>query len=256
MQENGTLRVLTYNIHKGFTAGNTRFVLHPMREQLRLADVDVVFLQEIQGEHHGHSARVTDWPDESQFEFLADTIWPHYAYGKNAIYHAGHHGNAILSKYPFVYWENFNVSSMRSASRSVLHGVIECFHPPRRVHLLCIHFDFMALERKRQLRLLNEHIHYHVPRDEPLIIAGDFNDWHSAAHRHIAQDLGLDEVFRQIRGRYARTYPAWMPLLPLDRIYYRNLQPMECDCLRHAPWHRLSDHAPLYAGFNLPSEPS
>lgn len=251
MRQDCALRILTYNIHKGFTVGNARFVLHQMRDQLRQVDVDVVFLQEIQGAHHVRSARVADWPDESQFEFLADTIWPHYTYGKNAIYHAGHHGNAILSKYPFTYWENFNVSSMRAASRSVLHGVIE--YPPRslRVHLLCIHFDLVAFERERQLRVLNEHIHHHVPRDEPVIIAGDFNDWRSAADRHISEDLNLNEIFRQMQGRHARTYPAWMPVFPLDRIYYRNLAPVECDCLQHAPWHRLSDHAPLYAGFDL-----
>ncbi len=46
-----------------------------------------------------------DMPPEeldSQFAFLADEIWPHFAYGKNAIYSAGHHGNAILSKHPIL----------------------------------------------------------------------------------------------------------------------------------------------------------
>lgn len=247
----GDIRVMTYNIHKGFSAGNTRFVLHQIRDQLRSADVDIVFLQEIQGEHRVRSNTVADWPDATQFEFLADSIWPHYTYGKNAIYNAGHHGNAILSKYPFVYWENINVSSLRHASRSLLHGVIERPDTGQIIHLLCIHFDFVAFERARQLQLLNRHIDQHIPRDEPLIIAGDFNDWRSGASRHLGKDLGLTEVFKQIQGRHARTYPSWMPVFPLDRIYYRNLQPVECDCLKHPPWHRLSDHAPLYAGFNL-----
>jgi endonuclease/exonuclease/phosphatase family metal-dependent hydrolase len=248
---NSDIRVLTYNIHKGFSAGNTRFVLHQMRDQLRHADVDIVFLQEIQGEHSKRSDRILNWPDTTQFEFLAERIWPHYTYGKNAIYHAGHHGNAILSKYPFIHWENINVSSLRQASRSVLHGVIELGGQAKPVHLLCIHFDMVAYEQERQLIILNRHISKCIPHDEAIIIAGDFNDWRHRADHHLAKELQLKEIFKQLNGQHARTYPAWMPMLSLDRIYYRNLEPVECECLRQAPWHRLSDHAPLYAGLNL-----
>lgn len=245
------LRILTYNIHKGFSTGNKRFVLHQMREQLQRADVDIVFLQEIQGEHSGRRNTVFNWPDESQFEFLAESLWPHYAYGKNAIYNAGHHGNAILSKYPFVRWENINVSSIRRASRSLLHGVIQLAAPRDVVHVVCIHLDIVAYERERQLELLSKHIAKHIPRNEPLIIAGDFNDWRGRAERHITRDLGLNEIFQQTHGRYAKTFPSWLPVFPLDRIYFRDLAPLECVCYKHSPWHTLSDHAPLYASFNL-----
>ena len=250
--QNSKIRILTYNIHKGFNTGNRRFVLHQIRDQLRRADVDIVFLQEIQGEHTKRSERVINWPDASQFEFLADSIWPHYTYGKNAIYQSGHHGNAILSKHPFIHWENVNVSSLRQASRSFLHGVIEVNGArAQQLHLFCIHFDILSFERERQLNMLNQHITETTAQHEPLIIAGDFNDWHRRADRYLAKGLGLNEVFKQTQGRYARSYPAWMPMLPLDRIYFRNLQPTECSCLRHTPWHRLSDHAPLYASFNI-----
>ena len=80
------LRILSYNIHKGFSSGNRRFVLKKMREAIRLVHADLVFLQEVLGEHQVHRERVKEWPDQSQFEFLADEIWPHYTYGKNAIY--------------------------------------------------------------------------------------------------------------------------------------------------------------------------
>ena len=43
------LRILTYNIHKGFSIGNRRFVLHQIREQLRHANVDIVFRPELVG---------------------------------------------------------------------------------------------------------------------------------------------------------------------------------------------------------------
>ncbi len=243
------IRILTYNIHKGFDTGNMRFVLHQIREQLEQADVDIAFLQEIQGEHTGRERRIRGWPVESQFEFLADRLWPHYAYGKNAIYDHGHHGNAILSKYPFVRWDNINVSSMRKASRSLLHGVVNLQPNGGILHVVCIHLDLFTHHRERQLGILSRYIADQVPMHEPLIVAGDFNDWLGQAGRHLAADLGLTEVFQHTHGRYARTFPAWLPLLPVDRVYYRGLIPLECACLKQKPWRTLSDHAPLYAAF-------
>src|ERR1700745_327025 len=94
-------RVLSYNIHKGFTARNRRFVLREIRDAVRGLDPDFVFLQEVLGEHQGRRLRVgCAWPEKPQFDVLADELWPHFAYGRNADYEDGHHGNAILSKVP------------------------------------------------------------------------------------------------------------------------------------------------------------
>ena len=245
------IRVLTYNIHKGFSAGNRRFVLQQIREGLRAADVDIVFLQEIQGQHVLHESKIEDWPAETQFEYMADQIWSHYAYGKNAIYNAGHHGNAILSKYPFVQWENLNVSSIRWASRSLLHGIVHIPEQDKKLHVICVHLDFLPVQRNRQIRILNERIRESVPSHEPLILAGDFNDWHGQVSKHLAADLGLNEIFYAMRGCHAKTFPAWWPMLPVDRIYYRGVKPVECACFEEHPWQQLSDHAPLYAKFEF-----
>jgi endonuclease/exonuclease/phosphatase family metal-dependent hydrolase len=246
-----TLEVMTYNIHKGFSPGNTRFVLHQIRDALKKTDADLVFLQEIQGRHTYRELLVQGWPDSPQFEFLAGEIWPHHAYGKNAIYNAGDHGNAILSKYPFVFWENINVSFTRRASRSVLHGIIEVPEFDQPVHVMCIHFDLIPSERRRQLNILSERIRSHIPQDAPLILAGDFNDWAGQAERHMSSGLGLTDVFMQLKSRRALTYPVWFPILPVDRIFYRGAKPRSCECLTHLPWRRLSDHAALHASFSL-----
>jgi endonuclease/exonuclease/phosphatase family metal-dependent hydrolase len=279
------LRILTYNIHKGFNAGNRRFVLHQIRDALIAADADVMFLQEMQGEHQRHEKKIADWPILSQLEFLAEHTWPFHAYGKNAVYNAGHHGNAILSKHPFERWENINVSPFPWASRSLLHGVIRLpgmatetapdsprhSLPPWKsevsqtagsrydriakssqdLHIVCIHFGLTGKERRLQISKLCARIDSHVPHDAPLIIAGDFNDWMGQADRLFRDHLGLQEIFRVTHGRYARSFPAWLPFLPMDRIYYRGLTPVSCERLTHAPWHALSDHAPLTASFTL-----
>jgi endonuclease/exonuclease/phosphatase family metal-dependent hydrolase len=245
------LTVLTYNIHKGFSPGNRRFVLHQIRTALLAVDADVLFLQEMQGEHQGYEQRISDWPNCTQLEFLARDIWPHYAYAQNVTYSAGHHGNALLSKFPLLSWENINVSPFRGASRSLLHGILHVLGSHSPVHIICIHFGLFGLERQRQIKTLCARIDSHVPHDAPLIVAGDFNDWSGVAEKRFSQHLTLQEAFRSLHGHRARTFPVWLPFLPMDRIYYRGLQPVSCERLVHAPWPHLSDHVPLMATFQL-----
>ena len=231
--------------------GNLRFILHEIKDSLRNIDSDIVFLQEIHGERNISKNRFDDWPNNRQFEFLADEVWHHHAYGKNAIYKSGHHGNAILSKYPFIKWENIDVSTMQTASRSLLHGIIEVPGSDIKVHIICVHLGLFERERQNQLAVLAKRIKSHIPEDEPLIIAGDFNDWRSRAERHLHDDLGVKEAYKPTRGAHARTFPAWFPVLSMDRIYYRGIEVNDCHRLHGQPWSRLSDHTPLLAEFSI-----
>ncbi|NQX89352.1 MAG: endonuclease/exonuclease/phosphatase family protein [Halioglobus sp.] len=247
------LHVLTYNIHKGYCSGNRRFVLDSMRARIAETGADIVFLQEIQGTaiKSQSKRRRFSYPDQPHFEYLANEAWPHYAYGRNAIYRKGDHGNAILSMYPFVSWENIDISIFPRSSRSILHGVIELPLRATRLHTLCVHLGLLEQERREQLQVLTDRINSHVPRDEPMIIAGDFNDWRRRAEQHLHADLGLKELFVQMRGRHALTFPVKRPMLPVDRIYYRGLQPSECQRLNTGQWRDLSDHAALLGVFHV-----
>ena len=249
--ESYTLKVLTYNIHKGFNSTNRDFILHGIKESIRQVDADLLLLQEIHGERNISKNRFDDWPSNNQFEFLADEVWHHHAYGKNAIYKSGHHGNAILSKHPIVEWENIDVSLMRSHSRSLLHGTIELETSSQRVHIICVHLGLFGLERQRQLATLVKRIDSHVPHDAPLIIAGDFNDWLGRAEKYFTQELEVQEVFKQSTGRYARSFPAWRPTFSMDRIYSRGLELLHCRSMHGEPWKKLSDHIPLLAEFAI-----
>ncbi len=253
MNSEHKIHVLTYNIHKGYCSGNRRFMLDSMRERIAETGADIVFLQEIHGIAIKSQAkrRRFSYPDEPHFEYLANEAWPHFAYGRNAIYRKGDHGNAILSMYPFASWENIDISIFPRSSRSILHGVIELPHKNTRLHTLCVHLGLLEQERKEQLQVLTDRINNHVPREEPMIIAGDFNDWRRRAEQHLHADLGLRELFVQLRGRHALSYPVWRPLLPVDRIYYRGLEPASCQRLNTGPWRELSDHAALFGIFHV-----
>jgi endonuclease/exonuclease/phosphatase family metal-dependent hydrolase len=245
------IRILTYNIHKGFDRYNRDFVLHRIRDYLQNTAVDIVLLQEIHGHHQQHQTRIANWPNVSQFEFLADSIWPHHAYGKNAIYRKGHHGNAILSKFNILDWNNLNLSRFQWASRSLLHGKLEIPEMCRPLHLLCVHMDLLGFERRRQLRDLSRYIDSNIDPRDPLIIGGDFNDWSGSIGRALESQLGMREAYQQMHGKNARTFPSNRPILCMDRIYFRGIKLLEAGCHKGKPWSELSDHLPLHADFSL-----
>jgi endonuclease/exonuclease/phosphatase family metal-dependent hydrolase len=245
------LRILSYNIHKGFSSGNRRFVLEKIRNAIRGVHADLVFLQEVLGEHEVHKKNQKNWPDAPQFEYLADEIWPHFAYGKNAIYSAGHHGNAILSKHPIVFSENIDVSTNRLERRGLLHAKIQLEETETPIHAICVHLGLRETDRGTQIKKLCARIDSHVPHQDPLVIAGDFNDWRSKASDQLSQGLEAKEAFHELHGAHARTFPSWLPALRLDRVYYRGLEAKNAESLKGAPWNELSDHAALYVEMAL-----
>lgn len=239
-------KVLTLNIHKGFSMGNRRFTLEKIRSCLRETGSNIVFLQEVIGENELHKDAIAGWPDKNQFEFLADTVWDHYAYGKNAIYQHGHHGNAILSELPFANSSNVDVSLMSFSQRGILHGLLE-----NNIHLLCIHLGLFERERRGQVDKLIDYIENSIPESEPIILAGDFNDWRKTTHRQITRELGLVEAFELHQHKLAKSFPAALPLLPMDRIYLRGFSVDRVEIMTGSAWRSLSDHSALVADLRL-----
>ena len=248
---NFSLKVLTVNIHKGFSVFNRRFILHELREAVRAVGADVVFLQEVQGSHTHHSARFLNWPSSPHYEFLADTIWPTFAYGRNAVYPHGDHGNALLSKFPIAQYRNRDVSVGDTERRGALHCVLRIPDWPQELHAICVHLGLQRSHRDAQLESLCRMVNVEVPAGAPVIVAGDFNDWQRRAHDVLEECAGMREVFVQARGRAARTFPARCPMLPLDRIYVRNATAHAPVLLPRRPWSHLSDHIPLAAEVSL-----
>ncbi|MBI3542612.1 MAG: endonuclease/exonuclease/phosphatase family protein [Deltaproteobacteria bacterium] len=242
-------RVLSYNIHKGFSARNRAFVLREIREAIRSVAPDFLFLQEVLGEHRGHERRVRGWPWVAQFEFLAEALWPHFAYGRNAVYDEGHHGNAILSKHPILSYENEDVSTTKLERRGILHAVVRPFESRPELHLMCAHFGLLERDRQYQARRLCDRVRRTVELGQGLVVAGDFNDWTLRLSRLFKHQVGLDEAYQTRHHRHARTFPARMPVLRLDRIYFHGLEPRLAKCLHRGPWAALSDHAALLADF-------
>ncbi len=236
--------LLTLNIHHGFSALNRHFILGELREAVRTISADVVCLQEVLGAHAPRSRRHKAWPTAPHYEFIADTLWPQYAYGRNAAFPEGHHGNAVLSKFPIARFLNHDVSIDNAEGRGMLWCVLDVPGHVEQVHTVCVHLGLRESHRRQQLQSLCSLIDSEIPADAPLIVAGDFNDWRCQADGILSR-CGLHEVFVAANGRPARTFPARWPLLPLDRIYARNVHVERARVLHGQPWSHLSDHTPL-----------
>lgn len=242
-----TLHVATYNIHKGFSHFNRRMMVHELRNRLRDLAPDIAFLQEVQGLHLGHAQMHDNWPEEPQHEFLAAEFWRDAAYGRNVVHDQGHHGNAILSRFPILRTHNQDVTHLRFERRGMLHCAIELPGWDQPLHCVCVHLSLLGLSRRRQMDALARHLEVDLPSDAPLIIAGDFNDWSNKASDMLIDRLGVHEAFGKAGGIPARSFPSQRPVLRLDRIYVRGFTVSSMAVHHGQPWARISDHAALSA---------
>jgi endonuclease/exonuclease/phosphatase family metal-dependent hydrolase len=232
------IRVLTLNAHQGLRAGHRHAVLLRIRNALRASRADLVFLQEI-GAVAGPETQM------HQYEVLADGVWNQHAYGRNAVAAGGHHGNALLSRHPVTTWRNVDASVGQAEPRGLLHAVIGLDGDREPLHAICLHLALRESHRRRQVDRLLDLVAHEVPESAALVIAGDFNDWRERAHRRLVLS-GLEEVHAAAKGRPARTFPARVPLLRLDRIYVRNVRYRPVKVFAR-DWRMLSDHLPLAA---------
>ena len=239
------LRVMTINMHKGVSPLHRHATIYELRQRMRNHHPDLLFLQELQQEHRGRVRRFGQWPANELTHFLSEDFWHDWHYGKNVEYPDGHHGNAILSKKPLHKGQNYDISAYRFEKRGLLHSVMQLDGIP--IHCFCVH---LALFEKGRERQLSEIIHYidSLAESGPTIVAGDFNDWRNRASAPM-QAAGFIEVFEQLTGAPAKTFPSIKPILPMDRIYVRGLKIHSVEILHE--WLKLSDHLGIAAELEI-----
>ena len=236
-----TLRVATYNIHKGVQGLGParRLEIHNLQHAVEQFDADIVCLQEVRRHHRKMEKLFTRWPEIEQADFLSPEGYE-AVYRTNAVTRHGEHGNALLSRWPVLDVFHTDVSDHRFEQRGLLHTVL--LVQDREVHVVVVHFGLIHASRERQVRRLGQYLARVVPASAPLVVAGDFNDWGAQLLRPMAE-LGL-VTFDGIR---LPTFPARLPLLHLDRIYVRGLTPVSAHVPHGRTWARMSDHLPLIA---------
>jgi endonuclease/exonuclease/phosphatase family metal-dependent hydrolase len=245
-----TLRVATYNIHKGVrgVGPRKRLEIHNLGLGVEALDADLVFLQEVRL-FHTRDARQFDrtwfgWPDEGQAQFLAPEGYE-VAYRTNAFTRHGEHGNALLSRWPLGEVGHHDVSDHRFEQRGLLHVPVRWNE--QTLHAVVVHFGLAHRSRVRQVQRLAAFITAQVPAGELLVVAGDFNDWGEKLDDPM-RELGLRRA-EAPQGRAAQrlTFPSRVPVFAMDRIYTRGLVCRSTSVPRGTAWARMSDHLPLLA---------
>jgi endonuclease/exonuclease/phosphatase family metal-dependent hydrolase len=247
-----TLRVATYNIHKGVRGMglNKRLEIHNLGLGVEALDADLVFLQEVRRFHQRDSRRFErtwfGWPDQPQADFLAPEGYD-VAYRTNAYTRDGEHGNALLSRWPLGDVGHHDVSDHRFEQRGLLHVPVQW--RGMQLHTIVVHLGLIHGSRMRQVDKLARYIAQHVPPDAPVVVAGDFNDWGERLDGGMVS-AGLARAQTQ-GGRRELTYPSRVPVFALDRVYTRGLRCVSTFVPRGSAWARMSDHLPLVVELEL-----
>jgi endonuclease/exonuclease/phosphatase family metal-dependent hydrolase len=237
-----SIKILTYNIHKGFNWNNTKLTIENLKKNFEVVHPDIVFLQEVVGENKKFEKKFKNWIT-NQFEYLADGLWSESAYSKHAIYDVKDHGNVILSKYPILQTQVFDISVNRYENRAILYVQLEIEN--KKVDCFCLHLNLLGKDRFKQYQLIKNIVKNTVHPESPIIIAGDFNDWNKKASHHLLDIQNIHDVYKKCHGNYAKTFPAMFPLLSLDRVYTRQFKVVSSEVLKSDEWTRISDHLPI-----------
>ncbi len=247
MSETPFLRVISYNLFKGRKWWSGQSVLPEMGRALAVYRPDIVLFQEIRGDHPSDAAIAIETAAFMHALGLDQT-----AFGMNYHGKSSKHGNAIFARQSILRFENFDLSVSRLERRGMLSAecALERGSIPS-IRLFCTHLDLRQSGRMQQLANLSREIERHLhPRDEPFILAGDFNDWNLEADIYLKERLGVLEAHEVRFGTLAKTFPSLLPVVKLDRVYFRGLKVREARVLR-GPFQFLSDHRPLLVDFDL-----
>lgn len=234
-------RIITYNIRKGKGHGRRGAVMmEELGGALSSHDPDILVCQEV-----FHCART----GASQTVELADALSLHGYYGGNKHRNVGHHGNSTFTRRDAQHHRNHDLSTNPVERRGVLHVKLRAGDST--LHVFNAHLGLNGFQRRAQIRQIDSLVREECDPGDPLLLAGDFNDWRGQLDRHIVADLGFHNVFAEHDRAAIRTYPATRPVVNLDRIYVRNLRVRDAGRLHGEPWSTLSDHLPLWADLQV-----
>ncbi|MDX1982965.1 MAG: endonuclease/exonuclease/phosphatase family protein [Bryobacteraceae bacterium] len=236
------LRIATYNIHK-CQGMDGRVKPDRIARVLKEVNADIVALQEVLSipEHR---------PESNQAAFLAGELGLHHVQADTRRLHGGVYGNVLLSRFPIEEHRAVAITHAGREERSVLRGDIQV--DGRGLHLFNLHLGTNFFERRFQARALMEH---EVLRSPDMagerIVLGDLNEWMRGLVTHtLTQELRRVDL--EVSMFRKRTYPALLPFLHLDYIYYEHTLRVKDAFFHHSRLAMLaSDHLPLVADFML-----
>ncbi len=172
--EDNRLRVMSYNIHHGKSLYGTNSI-DSIQEIITESNADIVGLQEIE-------SGMLRSGFLNQVEYLSTQLSMNQAFGANINILGGKYGNAIMSKYPIIAYENYALPSGRE-QRGFLRATIDV--KGREIQFIVTHLGLSEEERSRQVSVIQR---YMETLQGDIILVGDFN-----AHQDSMEIRGLSK---------------------------------------------------------------
>jgi endonuclease/exonuclease/phosphatase family metal-dependent hydrolase len=236
------LRVATYNIHKARGLdGRTR--VERIARVLAQVDADVIALQEV-------ISRDGPSIEDHQASYLANEMGFFHAIGETRKHRGGVYGNVTLSRWKFDVVRHIDLTVSGREARGVLRTDIRVGQQV--LHIFNVHLGTAIRERRQQaVRLMDRDLLKAVDLPGSRILMGDFNEWtHGLVTSTLTAEFHLTDL--RLHVKRTRAYPAILPFLHLDHIYFDHHLKAE-----HAGFHRnrlsliASDHLPLVADLSF-----
>ena len=235
-----SLRVATYNIHRGF-GHDRRQDLDRVVAVLRELAADVLLLQEVD----------SDPTEEGVLDHLAHLATAtgfHAVTGPTLRRRGAAYGNLVLSRAPVGEVVHLDLCVAGCEPRAAIDA--EVLVAGRKLRVLATHLGLRPRERRVQIARLVDLVDQARPRgDGVLVLAGDFNEWvpFSRALEPLRRVLGP--------GTVHATFPARFPLLSLDKIFVSPARALRGSWVHRTPAAAVaSDHLPVVAEIDLEIE--
>jgi endonuclease/exonuclease/phosphatase family metal-dependent hydrolase len=229
----GEVVVASYNVHGCVGSDRRRDVLRVARV-LRELQADVIALQEIDW----HAA---DAQRQESAEIMAELSGMRALWAPTCERHGALFGNALLTSLPVRSVHSIDLTYAQREPRAALDVELDAGVAPLRV--IATHLGLRPDERRFQVQRILEH----AGKDErPTVLLGDINEWFIAGRplRWLHAHFGYVP--------HLRTFPAFFPLLALDRIWAHPPRAIARVWCHTTPLsRRASDHLPVLARLQL-----
>lgn len=228
------LRALTWNIH-ACIGGDGRHDIARVGAAVGALAPDIAAFQEVDSRRPAPGAgRV--------YDTLRAQVGAHGHDAWSISGHDGHYGQILASRFPLEDKQVHDISVSGREPRKVMAARIRL--PEGRLRVVATHLGLNRRERRQQVATLQQIIATDLT--EPLLLLGDFNEWFWPL-RHQREVFALLGAWTR-----HRSFPARLPLFPLDRIACR---PGNLLGRSRAVYEArgASDHLPVLAEIALPA---
>jgi endonuclease/exonuclease/phosphatase family metal-dependent hydrolase len=223
----GIVRVATWNIRGGVGADG-RFDLARVVRLLKQHEPDIVALQEV-------DSRRGTGQHEHPFLMLRQALGTHSIEAKSIISAHGEYGQILISRWPL---NDIRIHDISVPGREPRRAIeTEVASPYGALRMAAVHLGLAFGERRAQTQTLVD-----IARRSAMttVMVGDFNDW-------IWRGSVQNAIHRALPARtWHRTFPSWLPLIRLDRIYCRPRDALVASFADRTA-RAVSDHLPVFA---------